>query len=77
LENIPIADIDCRLQQLFALLELTAEQKETLESLLTVAKQIDQLEATIRALPEQQRTALMSRWATASEADVRTAMRRA
>jgi len=64
-------------QQLFALLKLTAEQKETLESLLTVAKQIDQLEATIRALPEQQRTALMSRWATASEADVRTAMRRA
>jgi len=77
LENIPIADIDCRLQQLFALLELTAEQKETLESLLTVVKQINQLEATIRALPEQQRTALMSRWATASEADVRTAMRRA
>ena len=44
-----MADIDCRLQRLVAVLELTAEQKETVESLLTVAKQIDQLEATIRA----------------------------
>jgi hypothetical protein len=58
-----MADRDCRLQQLVALFELTAEQKETIEDLLIVVKQIDQLEATIRALPELQRNALMRYWA--------------
>jgi hypothetical protein len=62
LEDIAMADIDCRLQQFVAVLELTAEQKAAVENLLTVAKQIDQLEANIRALPEQQRSALMQYW---------------
>ena len=58
-----MADIDHRLQQLVALLELTSEQKMAIEDLLMLAKQIDQLEATIRALPELQRNALMRYWA--------------
>jgi hypothetical protein len=63
LEKIAMADIDNRLQQLVALLELTSDQKEAIDDLLTVAKQIDQLEATIGALPELQRNALMRYWA--------------
>jgi hypothetical protein len=63
LEKIAMADIDHRLQQLVALLELTSEQKKAIEDLLMLAKQIDQLEATIRALPELQRNALMRYWA--------------
>jgi len=58
-----MADIDHRLQQLVALLELTSEQKKAIEDLLMLAKQIDQLESTIRALPELQRNALMRYWA--------------
>src|SRR5262245_15298088 len=61
-ENTVIADKDCGLPQLIAVLELTSEQKEAAEKLLAIAGQIDQLEAVIKALPEPKRSALMHYW---------------
>jgi hypothetical protein len=61
-EEIVMADTDRRLQQLVAVLELGNEQKKAAETLLGLAKQIDQLEKVIRALPEPQRTAVMHYW---------------
>ena len=61
-----MADSDENLEQLFAALQLTDEQKQTAESLLDVVQQIEQLERTIKAMTAPQRAAVMRYWVAPS-----------
>ena len=57
-----MAETEASLQQFIAFLKLSDEQKQTAETLLAVVRQINRLEAEIKAMPEPQRDALMRYW---------------
>ena len=57
-----MTDSDESLEQFFAVLQLTDEQKETARSLLDVVQRIDELETVIRAMTAPQRGAVMRYW---------------
>ena len=57
-----MTDDDQSIEQFFAVLQLTDEQKETARSLLNVVQQIEELERAIRAMTAQQRNAVMRYW---------------
>jgi len=57
-----MTDDDQSIEQFFAVLQLTDEQKETARSLLNVVQQIEELERAIRAMTAPQRNAVMRYW---------------